>query len=80
MIKEHCRTGDGRPFFLNLWHYAVHTPIQAKQEDVVRFEEKAQRLGLNREKATKEEGFHHTKEALFTLSFSPAFSCAFPHA
>ena len=51
-----------RPFFLNLWHYAVHTPIQAKQEDVVRFEEKAKRLGLNREKAMKEEGFHHTKD------------------
>ena len=62
LIKEHCRTGDSRPFFLNLWHYAVHTPIQAKQEDVVRFEEKAKRLGLNREKVMKEEGFHHTKD------------------
>lgn len=28
--------GD-RPFFLNLWHHAVHTPIQAKPERVAEF-------------------------------------------
>lgn len=32
-----------RPFFLNLWHYAVHTPLQAKAEDIAYFEEKAKR-------------------------------------
>ncbi len=37
-----------RPFFLNLWHYAVHTPIQAKPRDVKRFEQKAADLGLDR--------------------------------
>jgi arylsulfatase A-like enzyme len=26
------RADDGRPFFLCLWHWAVHTPLQAKQE------------------------------------------------
>ena len=35
------------PFFLNLWHYAVHTPIQAKVEDVQRFEAKARRMGID---------------------------------
>lgn len=35
------------PFFLNLWHYTVHTPIQAKEEDVKYFEKKARRLGLD---------------------------------
>lgn len=39
------RTG---PFFLNLWHYAVHTPIQAKTEDVDRFTLKARQMGLDR--------------------------------
>ncbi len=38
---------DERPFFLNLCHYAVHTPLQAKPEDVVRFEQKAKQLGLD---------------------------------
>lgn len=27
-----------RPFFLNLWHYAVHTPIEAPAADVKHFE------------------------------------------
>jgi arylsulfatase A-like enzyme len=29
-----------RPFFLNLWHYAVHEPIQAKEELVKKYEAK----------------------------------------
>lgn len=32
---------DERPFFLSLCHYAVHTPIQAKEKDVERFRKKA---------------------------------------
>jgi len=45
----------GRPFFLNLWYYAVHTPIQAKPEKIRKYEEKARRLGLDKVK-TFEEG------------------------
>lgn len=43
----HNHTGD-EPFFLNLCHYTVHTPIQAKKEHVKYFEEKAQKLGLDK--------------------------------
>ncbi len=39
---------DEKPFFLNFWHYAVHTPIQAPQKDIDYFTEKAQRLGLDK--------------------------------
>lgn len=39
--------GD-RPLFLNLWHYAVHTPIQAPAELVAKYRAKAARLGLDR--------------------------------
>lgn len=35
------------PFFLNLWHYTVHTPIEAKEEDINYFKEKARNLGLD---------------------------------
>jgi arylsulfatase A-like enzyme len=35
-----------RPFFLNLWHYAVHTPIQAPADLVKKYEDKVRRLGL----------------------------------
>jgi len=36
-----------RPFFLNLWYYSVHTPIQAKAQHIEHFEGKAQDLGLD---------------------------------
>ena len=36
-----------KPFFLNLWYYAVHTPIRAKEKDIEYFKEKAKRLGLD---------------------------------
>jgi arylsulfatase A-like enzyme len=42
------RNRDGRPFFLNLWHYAVHTPLQAPEPLVLKYREKAARLGLDR--------------------------------
>lgn len=41
-------THSGSPFFLNLWYYAVHTPIQAKAKQVARFQAKAARMGLDR--------------------------------
>ena len=44
----------GRPFFLNLWYYAVHTPIQAKEPLVAKYREKARRLGLDRQPALVE--------------------------
>jgi arylsulfatase A-like enzyme len=36
-----------RPFFLNLWHYAVHAPIQAPEALVEKYREKAKRLKLD---------------------------------
>ncbi|MEM9883622.1 MAG: sulfatase [Planctomycetota bacterium] len=38
---------QNRPFFLNLWHYAVHTPIQAPPDLVEKYRAKADRLGLD---------------------------------
>lgn len=46
LIRGHA--GKEQPFFLNLWHYTVHTPCQAKEEDIAYFTRKAQRLGLDR--------------------------------
>lgn len=36
-----------RPFFLNLWHYAVHTPIQAPPELVEKYRRKAKALAID---------------------------------
>ncbi len=57
LIREHR---DDQPFFLNLWHYAVHTPIQGKPELVAKYERKARALGLDKVK-TFEEGEIHPK-------------------
>lgn len=43
-----------KPFFLNLWHYAVHTPIQAKEEDIEYFKQKAKKLGIDKVEALVE--------------------------
>ncbi|TDD67521.1 DUF4976 domain-containing protein [Jiangella aurantiaca] len=37
--------GD-RPFLLNLWHYAVHTPVEAPEHLIRKYRDKASRLGL----------------------------------
>ncbi|MGB4135568.1 MAG: sulfatase [Microbacterium sp.] len=39
---------DDEPFFLNLWHYAVHIPLQAPAALVEKYERKRRELGLDR--------------------------------
>lgn len=43
LIENH----RGKPFFLNLWHYAPHTPIQAPEALVEKYRAKAKRLKLD---------------------------------
>ena len=49
LIRQHA--GSDKPFFLNLWHHAVHTPIQAPPALVEKYKAKAQRLGLDQQQA-----------------------------
>lgn len=46
-IKLIAKSGD-TPFFMNLWHYTVHMPPQAKEEDIRYFEDKARRMHLDK--------------------------------
>jgi len=46
LIRE-SRSSD-KPFFLNMWYYSVHIPIEAKEEKIAKYREKAKRLGLDR--------------------------------
>lgn len=39
------------PFFLYMPYYAVHNPMQAKEEHIKKFEEKARKTGLDKEQA-----------------------------
>ncbi len=52
LLKE--RDSD-HPFFLNLWYYSVHTPIEAKEDKIRKYEEKARNMGLDKIQ-TFEEG------------------------
>ena len=49
------RQTDDRAFFLNMWYYTVHTPIEAKEEKIRKYEAKVKTLGLDSVK-TFEEG------------------------
>lgn len=48
---------DGHPFFLNLWHYAVHTPLHASPDLIEKYTAKAQALGLDHQPALEEGSF-----------------------
>ena len=51
LIKKRDKS---RPFYLNLWHYAVHIPIQCHEELIEKYRQKAKRLGLDRVEAVVE--------------------------
>lgn len=53
-IEESAKANQ--PFFLNLCFYAVHTPLQAPQELVDKYEKKAAALGLNVEEGRFDPG------------------------
>lgn len=44
---EKIKNRGSKPFFLNLWHYAVHTPIDAPADLVSKYEKKAASLRLD---------------------------------
>lgn len=56
------QNADERPFFLNLCHYAVHTPVEGKREDIARFEAKAKKWGLDKIDPFAEGETHPTSE------------------
>lgn len=47
----------GKPFFLNLWYYTVHIPIQGKPALVEKYQAKAEALGLDRREAVEDGEF-----------------------
>ena len=56
-IKLIRNKADKNPFFLNLWYYSVHIPIQAKAETIEKYEAKARAMGLDQVEAFQEGDF-----------------------
>ncbi len=55
-IKLIKSKGD-KPFFLNLWYYLVHIPLEAKKEYVEYFQKKKEYLSLDKETEFEEGDF-----------------------
>lgn len=49
--------GTGKPFFLNMWYYLVHIPLEAKMEYVEYFKKKKSDLSLDKEIEFEEGDF-----------------------
>lgn len=56
LIRQNSEASE-QPFFLNLWYYSVHTPIQAKAEKIAKYEAKARKLGLDKVQTFAEGDF-----------------------
>ena len=55
------KNNDGKPFFLNMCYYLVHTPVQAPRHLVAKYEWKMKQLGLDKVKVFEENGPHPTE-------------------
>ena len=51
------QNNDGTPFYLNMCYYSVHTPIQAKEEIIQKYRDKASGMGLDKLKTFEEGDF-----------------------
>ena len=60
-VVDLIRGKDSSPFFLNLWYYSVHEPVEAKPEKIRKYEEKAVAMGLDQQTAF-EPGEHYPSE------------------
>ena len=45
-IRDHRKTNPDQPFFVYLSHYAVHTPLEAKQDKIDRYSSKVKNLSF----------------------------------
>jgi len=53
---------DGTPFFLNLWHYAVHTPIECPAKEEEKYRQKRADTGLDDVEELEEGEFFPTEQ------------------
>lgn len=58
LLRQHSQNHPEQPFFLNFWHYAVHTPIQAPEPLVEKYRAKAKEMGLDQIPAFEEGDFY----------------------
>ncbi|WDE99343.1 sulfatase [Lentisphaera profundi] len=52
-----------KPFFLNLWYFTVHTPVQGKEEKIAKYEKKLTELGITSPSGSVKEGKRYSRKA-----------------
>ncbi|NLG82174.1 MAG: sulfatase-like hydrolase/transferase [Bacilli bacterium] len=65
---------QNEPFFLNLWHYTVHTPLQVKEKDIKYFEKICQDMNFNNKQEFVECGYypvHHMRNLVLKKTNNP---------
>ena len=58
-------SNQSQPFFLNMWYYTVHTPIQPRKDKLVKYRKKAAAMGLNatmRKALPEHQSFSHAHQ------------------
>jgi len=71
---------DAAPFFLNMWYYSVHEPIQAKPEKIRKYEAKAAAIGLDKQEPFEEgeaypsEGMKHKRIRRRLVQSDPVYA------
>lgn len=62
LLNDHCGSvQSSQPFFLDMWYYLVHTPIEAPEELVEKYRTKARHMGLDRDDAFAVGDFYPTE-------------------
>ena len=60
-----AQADSDQPFFLNMWYYTVHTPIQPRTDKLDKYRKKAAAMGLNatmREALPEHQSFSHAHQ------------------
>ncbi|NME68058.1 sulfatase [Flammeovirga aprica JL-4] len=59
-----------KPFFLNLWYYTVHTPLEGKKEKIEKYIKKAKKMGIDGVLDGVPEHNHYQKKIQNNLSYA----------
>ncbi len=61
-----------KPFFLNMWYHTVHTPIEPRKDKLVKYQEKAKAMGLDK---TSNEAVQEYQSWAHSHQDNAAYAC-----
>jgi arylsulfatase A-like enzyme len=67
-----AQADNDQPFFLNMWYYTVHTPIQPRKDKLQKYQKKAKAMGLN---ATMQDALPDHQSLTHAHQDNAAYAC-----